>query len=197
MATKSGTLYVGRRACENALHAVRFSADSGRPINTHITLSFTALGVHDDVAGELFSMLQARVARWWRDQRDRKGRDIGPVLGFHCHANPAGSRHVHWALHVPDEIADQLAATVRRRLCKLLGRVDLGDGLHIGPIHTAGTFAKYALRGVQPEYGDYLHIRPANEGLVANCRRSGVSRAASKAARKSSGWVRRRRRRRA
>lgn len=193
MTTKSGGLYAGRRACENALHAVRYVAEIGRPLNTHVTISFTALGVDDEEAGALFKHLQARVGRWWRDQRERKGIPIGQVLGFHCHANPSGSRHVHWALHVPLEIRPAFEAIIRARLCKILKRDDLGDGLHIGSIETAGTLAKYMLRGIEPEYAAYLHIEAANEGYVAGCRRTGVSRAASKAQRVRDGWVRKRR----
>lgn len=195
MATKSGGLYVGRRACENALHAIRYVGDSGRPMNTHVTVSFEPLGIDAEIAGRAFADLQTRVTRWWRDQRQRKGRNIGDLHGFHCHSNPAGSRHVHWVLHVPTEIADDFAKAVRNRLQKIAGRVDLRDGLHIGPVQTPGSLAKYVLRGIEPEYADYLHIKAANEGFVAGCRRTGVSRAASTAARKRAGWVRKKGRR--
>ncbi len=193
--TNSGGLYVGRRACENALHAVRYVGEAGRPMNTHVTISFDTVGIDPDVAGRDFADLQARVTRWWRDQRQRKGRDIGELLGFHCHSNPAGSRHVHWVLHVPPTIAADFANAVKDRLQKISGRVDLEDGLHIGPVYTPGSLAKYVLRGIEPEYADYLHIEAANEGLVAGCRRTGVSRAASKAARRRAGWVRKKRQR--
>ena len=196
VATKCGTLYVGRRAAENALHAVRYAGEAGRPMNTHVTINFTTLGIDDDAAGTLFRDLQARVSRWWRDQRVRKGRDIGALLGFHTHANPAGSRHVHWLTHVPAEIAGDFAATVQKRLRKLAGRDDLGDALDIRPVGGPGGVAKYILRGIDPAYAGYLHIEPAHEGLVAGCRRSGVSKAAGRSARKAAGWVRRKRARR-
>ncbi|MBX3476197.1 MAG: hypothetical protein KF910_01165 [Brevundimonas sp.] len=163
-------------------------------MNTHVTVSFAPVGIDAEVAGRAFADLQARVTRWWRDQRQRQGRDIGELQGFHCHSNPAGSRHVHWVLHVPPAFAAAFADTVKNRLQKISGRVDLRDGLHIGPVHTPGSLAKYVLRGIEPEYADYLHIMAANEGLVAGCRRTGVSRAASKAARKRAGWVRKKRR---
>lgn len=195
MATKSGGLHVGRRACENALHAIRYVAEAGRPMNTHVTVSFGPLDIDEDIAGTVFSDLQARITRWWRDQRTRKSRDLGDVLGFHCHSNPAGSRHVHWVLHVPPEIDAEFRAVVRNRLQKITGRIDLRDGLNIGTVDTAGSLAKYVLRGIEPEYADYLHIDAANEGYVAGCRRTGVSRAASKASRKRAGWIRKKRRR--
>jgi hypothetical protein len=77
------------------LHAIRFARDSGRPINTHVTVSFAALGIEDAAAGPLFQDLQSRLARWWRYKR-ATGLVSGALLGVHSHANPAGSRHVHW-----------------------------------------------------------------------------------------------------
>lgn len=194
MATKSGGLYVGRRACENALHAIRYVGESGRPMNTHVTVSFEPLGIDAEIAGRAFADLQARITRWWRDQRQRKGRPIGGLQGFHCHSNPAGSRHVHWVLHVPPDLAADFAHAVKDRLQKIAGRIDLRDGLHIGAVVTPGSLAKYVFRGIEPDYADYLHIKAANEGFVSGCRRTGVSRAASKAARNRAGWVRKKRR---
>ena len=194
MTTKSGTLHVGVAACENAFHAVRFASEAGAPMNTHVTVSFIPLEVPDEEAGAVFADLQARVTRWWRDQRQRKGLQIGPICGFHCHSNPAGSRHVHWVLHVPAEIRAEFANIVANRLRKIIGRIDLKDGLHIGPVPTPGTLAKYVLRGVRPDFASYFHLEPANEGLVSGCRRTGVSRAASRAARKQAGWRRKKRR---
>ena len=101
---------------------------------------------------------------------------------------------MHWVLHVPPTIADEFAEAVAKRLRKIAGRLDLKDGLNIGSVDTPGTLAKYVLRGVKPEFANYLFIEPANEGLVAGCRRTGVSRAASRASRKQAGWVRRKRR---
>lgn len=193
MPTKYGplqTLHIGRRAAENALHAVRYARDAGRPINTHVTISFAALSLDDDQAADLFRHLQARIGRWWRDQRTRKQRPVGDLYGFHSHANPAGSRHVHWLLHVPSEVAEEFARVLRNRLVKLTDEANLDEALHIGPVTTPGSLAKYVLRGIEPAYGGYLHIDAANEWLVSGCRRTGVSRAASKAARTRAGWKR-------
>lgn len=162
-------------------------------MNTLVTVNFETLGIEEERAGTVFQDLQARVSRWWRDQRARKGRQIGALLGIHSHANPAGSRHVHWMTHVPEDMAADFAATVRNRLCKIIGTLDLKTGLHIQAVPAPGDMAKYVLRGVEPDFGPYLFIKPANEGHVAGCRRTGVSRAASKAARKRAGWTRRRR----
>lgn len=187
-----GTLYIGRRSAESVLHAVRYARDTGRPLNTLITISFTALDIPDQRAGSFFNEHRERVGRWWRHQR-RKGRDIGPPISVHSHANPAGSRHVHWMVHVPDSIRTEFAAVVRNRLAKLAHRTELDDALDIRRIETPGGVAKYILRGIHPDYATYLHIEPAQEGLVS-CRRTGTTRAVGRAARRGAGWLRRGRR---
>lgn len=189
MATKCGTASIGRRAAENALHAIRYAGQTGRAINAHITISFIALGIHDDEAGAVFRKLQISLSRWWRYQRKDKGREIGPPVGVYAHANPAGSRHVHWLMHIPADIRTDFIAALNKRLCKISGLDDIGDALHVQDVDRPGGLAKYAFRGIDPAYADYLHIRPQNEGTVS-CRRTGTSRAIGKAARKGAGWNR-------
>lgn len=163
---------------------------SGRPINMRLTISFIALGIHDDEAGMMFRDLQARVNRWWRYERS-KGRPIGAFAGVHSHANPGGSRHVDWLAHIPETIAQQFPAKVAVFLSKITGASDLGDALWIARVDTPGSLAKYVLRGIDPAYGDYLRIQPANEGIVSG-RRTGANRCIGKTARKRAGWSRKR-----
>ena len=190
MTTKYGTHSIGRRAAENALHAIRYAGLTGRPINTHVTISFIALGIHDDEAGAVFRKLQISLARWWRYQRKDKGREIGAPVGVYAHANPAGSRHVHWLMHLPADIRADFIAAVNKRLCKIARLDDIGDALHAQEVDQPGGVAKYILRGIDPAYAEYLHIRADNEGTVA-CRRTGTTRIIGKAARKLAGWNRR------
>jgi hypothetical protein len=194
MTTKPGTLNVGRRAAENVLHSVRFTADQGAPINTLITISFEALGIEESVADRVFQELHGRVLRAWRHLL-HTNRVPRQVVGAYCHANPAGSRHVHWLAHVPPVSFEIFEAVVSKFLRKVVGRFDLGDALHIKRVDTPGSVAKYVLRGIDPYFADYLHIEAANEGFVLG-RRTGVSRSISKAARKRAGWSRKRRRQR-
>ncbi len=189
MTTKYGTDHIGRRPAENALHAVRFAREIGLPINTLLTISFIALDHDDDQAGTLFRKLQVSMTRWWRYQRQDKGRNIGPPVSIHAHANPAGSRHVHVLLHLPPSIEVEFRGALAKRIGKWTGLKNLGDALHMEHIDTPGSVAKYALRGIDPAFGEYLHIRPANEGRVTG-RRTGTSRFVGKAARRAAGWKR-------
>lgn len=188
--TKPGTVSVGRRAAENVLHGVRFAAERGQPINTLVTISFDSLEIEDGAADAVFKDVRSRVLRAWRHLQS-KGRVEEPIFGAYCHANPAGSRHVHWMTHVCPNGFEMFDISVAKFLKKVTGRDELGDALDIRRVARAGSVAKYVLRGIDPAYAAYLHIEPANEGYVVG-RRTGVSRAISKSARKSSGWVRKR-----
>ena len=189
MTTKYGTHSIGVRAATNALHAIRYAKLIGRPINAHITISFVTIGIHDDEAGDLFRRLQVSLGRWWRYQRKNKDRQIGQPVGVYAHANPADSRHVHWLLHLPDDIRDDFIAAVNKRLCKITGLDEIGDALHYQHVPKPGGAAKYVFPGIDPAYAEHLHIRAANEGIVG-CRRTGTSRSVGKAARKHAGWNR-------
>lgn len=192
MATKYGTSSIGRRALENALHALRFAREQGRRANVLVTINFSTISIGDDRAGAIFQDLQARVGRWWAYQRDGKGRsDLGRMMGVHSHANPAGSRHVHWLIHVPPPARLEFEKTVASRLRKVAERDDLKDALHFLDVVADGGTAKYIFRGIDPAYADYFFIRAANEGTVTG-RRTGASRACSRAARREAGWVRKR-----
>lgn len=191
MSTKS-TGKIGHRAAVNALHGVRYSNELGRPINLSVCINFQTLAVAEEDACGLFKLLRDKVARWWKHQRVGKGREVGELLHYYAHANPAGSRHVHWQVHVPAVIWDEFQQVVAKRLMAVLNRLDLKDALHFATVGGAGSHAKYVLKGIDPDYAAHLFIEPANEGLVTG-RRTGVSRAMSKATRKAAGWVRRRR----
>ncbi len=185
----NGTLHIPRRSAEAVFHAVRYATDIGRPLNIHVTISFIALSIDDDAVPRFFAIMRERVGRWWRYQ-NAKGRGLGPITWVHCHANPAGSRHVDWLIHVPSEAQKDFAKSLIKCLQKLARRKDIGDGLHIQPIATPGSVAKYILRGVDPAYAEYFHLRSANEGLVMG-RRTGASRSVGHTARRSAGWTRR------
>jgi hypothetical protein len=193
VATKYGTSSIGRRALLNALHAIRYAAEQDRPFNTFVTINFATLGIGDEEAGLTFQDLQARISRWWAYQRDDKGRaSLGRMMGVHSHANPAGSRHVHWMLHVPEDTRDEFEGVVGNRLRRLTKIDELKDALHFLDVKHAGNMAKYMFRGVDPLYAEHFFMEAANEGIVTG-RRTGASRACGHAARRNAGWVRKRR----
>lgn len=192
--TKHGTQRIGHRPGTNLFHAVRFAQSRGRPINAHVTLSFTDLGLTDDDAAEFFSAIRNGVARRWKREREAKGRAIGTFDDAHAHEHPEGGRrHVHWIMHRPAGVSRaELEREIMKRVKKRAGLDDLGTALHFqheDTVRAPGTLAKYILKGMDPTYARYFHMRAEDMGWVTG-RRTGTSRSLGRAARKLAKWDR-------
>lgn len=188
-----GTWQIGRNQAERVLHAVRYATERGRPLNAHVALNFHRLGIPEDAATQIFRTLRAKFARSWR-YRDCIGSGLGTLDDVHVHENPFGKRNVHWALHIPDGRWTWAKDLIERLLQKILQLDDLGDALLMEPAHGPGGLAKYLLKGVEPAYAEYFHIRtPSQQGFISGRGRTGASRSIGKAARDRAGWKRKRR----
>lgn len=192
--TKSWTERIGRHQATRVFHAVRFAKARGRRINTHVTLSFTDLGLTEEQASGFFSDVRNSFARRWKREREVKGRPIGTFDDAHAHENPTGGRrHVHWLIHRPRgmgraEFERELTKRIKRRA----GLDDLGTALqfqHGDKVRGPGTLAKYILKGTDAVFGPYFHMRTEPMGRVSG-RRTGTSRTLGKAAQKAAHWDR-------
>jgi hypothetical protein len=192
--TKPGTTHIGRHPAANVFAAVRFARARARPINTLITLSFTDLGLSEWEASDFFSALRVSFSRRWKREREEKGRPIGTLDDAHAHEHPRGGRrHVHWLLHRPPGLSRaELEREITKRVKKRAGIDDLGTALHFvhdDKLKAPGTLAKYILKGLDPAYGAYYHMRTEAMGWVTG-RRTGASRTLGYTARKAFGWDR-------
>jgi hypothetical protein len=181
---------IERRACQNALHAERCARSRGKLFNTYVCINFSDLSVPEENVAGKFKAIRARITRWWRYQRNKGRPELGEILGVYSHANPDNIRHVDWVLHVPVSLKKEFDEALRKVMRRVLSTNELGLEPHIKPISNAPGLMKYILKGIDPQYAAHFHIRHQNEGFVSG-RRTGVSRAASYAARKASGWTRR------
>ena len=186
-----GTRRIGVRPATNALHAVRYAEVRGRPLTHAITINWDRLGVSNEDALILFQKLRTRVRRHWSYLRKTTGPAVGHLDDIGSQENPGGHRNTHWGVAIAPELVERFEEVVRRRLTKLIGKRDLGEALHFAPIYAPGGYAKYILKGVDPNYGGYFHIRPEDQGFVAGRGRTFVARSLSFTARKQAGWVRR------
>lgn len=193
--TKCWTQRIGCRQATRVFHAVRFAKAKRTPINTHVTISFTDLGLSEDQASGFFSDVRNSFARRWKRERELKGRPIGTLDDVHAHENPPGGRrHVHWLLHRPKamrraEFEREITSRIKRRA----GLDDLGTALdfqHSDKVKGPGSLAKYILKGTDPTYQAYFNIRTEPMGWVSG-RRTGTSRTLGKSAQKAAGWDRR------
>ena len=161
-------------------------------MNTHITVSFTDLGLAEEQASRFFIDVRTAIARRWKREREVKGRDIGTLDDVHAHEHPLGGRrHVHWLLHRPalitrGELEDQLSRRIRKRA----ELDDLGTALHFqhdDQVKGPGTLTKYILKGTDPVFAGYFHMRTEPMGWVSG-RRTGTSRTLGKAAQEAANW---------
>lgn len=188
-----GTSRVALGSALNVLHGVRFAREAGTPVTHMLTIDLQWV---EDVrdAGEAFKDVRQRIGRWWRYERQAKGRPLGDFVGALVHANP-GHRHAHWLVRLPEDVAPEFVAVVADRLAKVMGVPEAiaADACHLKPAPAPGSLAKYVLKGIDPRFAAHLHIEAADEGFVVG-RRTSVSRAISRGARRRAGWVRSRRR---
>lgn len=186
-----GTAFIGPKQAARTFHAVRFANDNGQPLNLHVTIDLTTLGLDAEQAGTFFRETWARVARWYAHQRS-KGRAFGTFDAYAVHEHPKrGPRHVHWVLRAPDGARTEIERVIRARVEKLSGLACLGRAVHFRDVETPGSLAKYTLKGVHPAFAAHFHMRAEDQGEIIG-RRITVSRSIGFAARQRAGWTRRR-----
>lgn len=189
MATKHQTASIGVVQATGVFHAVRFANDNRRALNMLVTVNLDQIGIDEVAAGDGFRAIWKSLARWWNYQRTAKGRALGTFDAYAVHENPDGKRHVHWVMYMPDEAHADIIAAIEKRVCKI-AKVDCaGSALHFLPIEKPGGVAKYTLKGVNPAFAGYFHMRAHDQGIISG-RRVAVSRSIGRAARERAGWSR-------
>lgn len=187
-----GTRHIGVRPATNIFHAVRFAADRGAPLNLAVTINWHRLGIDDSDATRLFRDLRRRLARRWKYLCVSKP-GIGRFHDVSVQENPGGTRNTHWLIRVPAMIETTFRADVSRFLKKLVGLEEVGRALHMKPVESAGSYAKYLNKGVNPAFGPYFRTTPSDQGFIEGRGRTSVARDLSFAARQREGWTRKRR----
>lgn len=185
-----GTRQIGVRPATNLLHAVRFAAERQQPLNLAVTINWHRLGVPDQEASNAFRQLRSKVRRRWTHLRKTRGVQLGTFDDTGSHENPGGRRNTHWLIRVPDFHMAAFRKDVERFLKKVLGRDHLGEALHVQPVRAAGTFAKYLVKGIDPHFADYFHMRAVDQGFIEGRGRTFVARSLGFASRAKVGWKR-------
>jgi len=172
---------------------VRFANDNGRPLNLFVTIDFSSLGIDPEAAGGFFREVWARFSRWYAYQR-KKGREFGPFDAYAVHEHPEkGPRHVHWVMRAPEGTRPEIERVITERIEKLTGLACLGRSVHFRDVPSAGSLAKYTLKGINPAYAPHFHMTAADQGQIIG-RRITISRSIGYAARQAANWDRKKRR---
>jgi hypothetical protein len=183
-----GTTHIGVRQATGVYHATRFSAARQQSINLGVDINWDRLGVDDTTASTIFRELKRRVARRWAHLRKTSCPELEPLTYVGTHENPEGKRNTHWCAYVAPGFQSEFRRTVEERLKKLTGVENLGRALRFKRIATAGTHNKYILKGVNPAYARYFHMRAVDQGFVGGRGRVFISRTIGWTARQTAGW---------
>jgi hypothetical protein len=185
-----GTRHIGPRAATNVFHAARFATAQGRPLSLFVTINWDRLGVSEEDATNQFRVLRQKVRRRWVYVASKGRVTLGTFDDLGVHENPSGHRNTHWLISVPQGFVAEFKRTVTKFLQKVLGLGSLGRGLRFKAITAVGSLSKYVMKGIEPSYSGYFHMRAVDQGFIAGRGRTFVSRSIGLSARRQSGWTR-------
>lgn len=176
-----------RRGCPTA------NVNAGKPLNLSVTIQWEMTETGED---NFAALRNQRFCRWLRTRSKQLGVTIEPTYVY----AREGQSHVHWLVHVPDELIAEFMDLVPRWITSLEHR---GKGSRkraenhepapqgtvlIEPVRNSVAARKYLLKGINPQHAVRLGIRnPTPQGLLFGPR-TGVSRNLSRKARKKAGY---------
>jgi hypothetical protein len=184
---------LNRRPAENICHAFDFALYQGTPLNRYVVINFPAPDC--DTATWMFAAIRDKFRNWYN--RRTKQLYKAPLLPKYVYTleNPSGSRaHANWVVYVPESLLAEFDRKLSSWSRKVLRR-EPGFDLKNKSVdqNTYKTLAKYVLKGLDPLYVDYLHLKNFAEpqGRIYG-RRACASASLSRASRKAAGFVARR-----
>jgi hypothetical protein len=169
------TTHVTRNSAENLLEALKFAAETERPLNTSIDINWAMFAGDADDRRRL-SKVQERLSKWFR----RRGHELVWVWVREVGAN--GARHVHILVHVPPLLVDKLT-TALERLFEPEGGMLCDRAIEIKDAYWPTGKLRYMLKGLSPADGSRLSIRCKPQGKLVG-KRSGTTENIGAAARR-------------
>lgn len=166
------------------------SATTGVPLNVFVTINYDL----SESGKDNFDRLRnERYCRWLRTRSKQLKKEFCPHYIYVREGN-----HVHWNVHIPDELYAEFHDLVPRWVTSLeSGAVRKAAKNHHqspeGCVKTEKTksslaIRRYFLKGIDPKYAGRFGIRhPEGQGTVIG-KRSGVSRSLCRAALKKLGY---------
>ena len=183
--------YIRPRAASRVFKAAKHSQSSSRPLNYLVTLNFNHTTCPHERASQATSEIASKFGRWLRYQSAKSIKAGGSTYGAPAYVtvieNPNNIHHVHWLVHVPDELMRLFAKTVPTWLTKAAGEITAPSGaIDIRPVATVMATSRYLMKGVEKHYARRCFVRPEDQGMVLG-KRVSVSRSLGHAARQRHG----------
>ena len=159
------------RAASRFFKGARHARDHGRPLNLHVTLNLSHTSYPGMLASAAVSDICGKFTRWLAYQSEKaikrgEGGYGRPTYEAVIEA-PGGIYHVHWLVHVPDDLQELFEKTLPKWFSRVCGPVVKPTGaIHIGPIDTVMALSRYCMKGVDPSHARRCFVRPINQGVV-------------------------------
>lgn len=111
-----------------------------------------------------------KFGRWYRYQSNKlkeKGKSgYGPPTYQAVIENPDNVHHIHWLVHVPEELRELFENTLPKWLNKAT-EVTRPEGIiKIVTIDTVMGLSRYCMKGVDPRHARRCFVRPKPQGTV-------------------------------
>lgn len=173
----------------NILRAVDYAKYIGFPLNNFVTITFDYKSKQP--INKIFSKIRADINRWLKNEgRKNPIYDIPPTWVF-AFENKVGRIHVHWLIHIHNDLQDTFLRKTSELLKKHQG-VPLGrDQIKIQNVnpYEDKTIANYLCKGVKPKFINFFHLqnRASFQGFI-DWQRARVSRSLGPKRIKESGF---------
>lgn len=188
-------------ACKHALPQGGRQARRGCPkanvsapaaLNLFVTIKWSLTKTGED---NFTALRNQRFCRWLRTRSKQLGINVKPTYVYAREGD-----HVHWIVHVPEELVAEFKELVPRWVTSLEQR---GKGarkraenhepapegvVDINPVRNSVAARKYIMKGIDPRFAFMFGLKePAPQGIVIG-RRTGVSRNLGRPARRKAGY---------
>ena len=149
------TEYLNYNTASNILHAFDFAKFIRRPLNLLITINFYS----DENAALKFKKIRQLYSNWIVAKRKKSGMTSYLNPWVYVFENPHSNIHVHWALHIEDDLIFELYEKIRKWVKKYTGSVK-SKQINFRPINIFKdkSLANYLVKGVNSNTAYRLNL---------------------------------------
>jgi hypothetical protein len=166
----------------SVLNGTNFAAQSGRPLNTLVTLNFWQSACPEHEESNAFARLRdLRFTPFMGRPQKRLGMEAVQPTYVWSLENPSGV-HGHWLVHIPEERRALFSQKLPGWFAEVTGGNVAEGALHIEEVYNPVGLVKYMLKGMDEVWAKTYKIAPEEQGPVVG-KRAGTSRNIGKTAR--------------
>lgn len=163
--------HIRSRSASHFFKAAAHASSHGRPLNLFVTLNLSHTGLSAASTSPALAEICSKFTRWLSYQSQKAVQqgfaDYGRPTYEAVIEAPNGIHHIHWLVHVPDDLQDLFKCTLPKWFSKVCGNVTKPEGaVHIEKVETVMALSRYLMKGVDPHHAKRCYVRPINQGVV-------------------------------